>query len=289
MKKLENLVDLHVHTHYSDGDHSPEFIVNLAKKQGLKAVSVTDHDTTKGIKEALEAAGRYGLEVLPGIEISANYNRTSVHILGFFKADENLYERLETIESALKKSQDARTQRTLLSAEKCQAEGFKVTPANLKSAAEKSAYISRSHLALFLYETGQVQSVNEALFLTGKGGVAYVPYLYTPSTKEAISMIVDNGGVAFVSHPNGLLKKINFEDFLKEQIGYGLSGIEVYSSKHTKEQEEGFIALAQKYNILMSGGTDYHGNKLKPQIELGKTVSVPYTFLERIKSQLGCN
>lgn len=284
------LVDLHVHSHVSDGTLSPTELVIHAKESGLSAIALTDHDTIEGLEEAIHAGQHYQLEVVPGIELSAEFRTDNLHILGYCINYKNndFIQKLEPIQN----SRQIRNEQMIL---KLNELGFPITMNDLiitdPSEKDNVSIITRSHFAKALYQKGYVQSLKEAfeLYLTpGKPG--YVKRkISTP--KECIDLIHSTGGIAVLAHPTlyGLSLGKKLEKLIAELVSYGLDGIEAVYSLHTPDQQSYFISLAHKYNLLISGGSDFHGSN-KPRLEIATgygNLKIPYSILQQIKNKAG--
>lgn len=280
-------VDLHVHSNNSDGTLTSTEVVQEAMKQGLRAFALTDHDTVKGIQEAREAVlslketKHYELEFIPGVEISAGYGKSDIHILGLFvdETNEHLKEVLEGVERA-------RDDRNIKMAENLAAAGLPISIEALYEAFP-DAVLTRAHFAEYLYKVGAVKEIKDAFkkYLSTDGPY-YVLRKYM-SPKEAISLIREAGGIAVLAHP--LIYHLP-EHQLKELIvslkNEGLMGLEVMHSTNVNNDESYLRGLASQYSLLPTGGSDFHGN-VKPDIQMGVgrgNLSVPYSYLENLKN-----
>jgi predicted metal-dependent phosphoesterase TrpH len=187
-------IDLHTHSSYSDGSLSPRQLVQLAKKQRLRAIALTDHDTVAGVEEALAAGKEFGVEVVPGVEISAQYPPGTMHILGYYIHASN-----PELLGALKKLQQARAARNPKIIERLQALGLEIT---INEVLDLSAgQVGRPHIARALVNKGYVSSIDEAFSrYLKKGAVAYAEKFRFPPA-EAIGIIRRAGGIAVLAHP----------------------------------------------------------------------------------------
>ncbi|HHX59316.1 MAG TPA: PHP domain-containing protein [Epulopiscium sp.] len=271
------IIDLHVHSNASDGTLSPSEVVIHAKEKGLSAISLTDHDTVKGLDEATEAGALYQVEIIPGIELSADFPNDNLHILGYYINFKD-----PVFQKKLQPIQDGRKIRNATMTENLNKLGFEI------SIEEGSTIITRAHYAKALYEGGYVSSLDEAfkLYLTpGKPG--YVKRI-TPNPKECIDIIHSGGGVAFLAHPTLYgLKAPELTKLIQQLAKDGLDGIEVMHSRHSHQDEVFLRDLATKNNLIISGGSDFHGSN-KPNLEIATgygNLKIPYSILENIKNK----
>ncbi len=270
------MVDLHMHSNFSDGSDSPTQLVEKAKQLGLTAIALTDHDTIDGIPEFLEAGERLGIHTVPGVEISVDTklpNNGHMHMLGLF---------IDPKGKKLKETLDyLRTQRNLRAEKiirKLNELGVNITLEELLEEAGEGS-IGRPHVAKILVRKGVVGSIQEAFDIyLAKGKPAYMDKVKL-GEEDAIQMIHDAGGFAILAHPH-LMNYPTFEE-ARERImqlrEIGLDGFEIYYSTMPEEYTRGLIELAQAEGFVVSGGSDYHGAN-KDNIEMGTglgNLSVP--------------
>ena len=242
-------IDMHTHSTFSDGIFSPGELVDYAVKKGLSGIAITDHDTVDGIEEAIERASIYkGFVIIPGVELSTEYNNEEVHILGYM-----IDYRMEYLLKVLKYLQDTRNNRAIKIIDKLKKMGIQINYEDVMKISGDGV-IGRPHIARSLIKNGYVRTVGDAFTkYLAKGAPAYVPkQKLTPLC--AINIIRKAGGFSVAAHP-GLLKSKNILNYL---IHIGIDGIEVYHSKHTAKQSEGFLKLAQRHNLFITGGSDFH-------------------------------
>lgn len=280
MEKNEKLIDLHTHTVCSDGSMTPAELVRHAFDAGLSAVAVSDHDTADGVHEAVKTGVECGIEVIPAIELSAKSD-TETHILGYF------------IDPDSKKLQDAMTYirevRTVRLGETCDMLnklGIDVTLEEVKAEAS-GGILCRAHIASIMTRKGYSESPREAFRVWLNVGCPAYSESQALTDVEAIELINASGGDAYLAHLN-LTKKNNDEldKFVRYLTDHGLCGIEGYYTDYTSEMENEYRALAAKYGLKISGGTDFHGS-FKPHISIGKGtggLKIPYSVLEGMKN-----
>lgn len=258
------IIDLHTHTTYSDGELTPYELISKAKSIGCTRIAITDHDTVGGIAEGRKAAFESGIEFIPGIEISTQ-EKEEVHILGYGIDEHN--------EQLCKKCQefaDSRAKRAELICEFFARRGIVIPLEEVRRIAG-GEIIGRPHFAAYLEQHGLVSSRKEAFsrYLNSYDFHKEVTR-QKPTPEEAIQLIHESGGKAVLAHP-GLLKKNSMEVdlFIATLKRAGLDGIECIYNKHTPAQIEKFWALAKKYNLKTGCGSDFHGEHVKPGVELG--------------------
>jgi predicted metal-dependent phosphoesterase TrpH len=268
----------------SDGTLTPRQVVELAKEKGLKAIAITDHDNTSGIQEALEAGHELEVEVIPGVEISAAYNFGTLHILGYF-IDYNHGE-LTTKCEWLRGERENRISKIL---NKLKEQGVLISEDDVNSESKGNSP-GKPHVANLIYKKGYTKSYQEAFdkYLV-KGTAAYVPKVKLEPV-DAIGLIVNAGGIAVLAHPHSLdiQHSDRLCDILKSFIEMGLKGIEVYYPQHTAQQTQLYLNMAKKLNLIVTGGTDFHGSN-KPGVELGVIPGmdhIPYDIVTKIKNSL---
>ena len=257
-------IDLHLHTTYSDGSHSPDEIVQFARDAGVTALAITDHDTVEGLPEAIAAGEPAGIEIIPGIELSSRYEGRDTHILGYFFDWQDT-----TLQTRLIEQRANRDQRNPLVVEKLNQLGLDLTYDEVKTKAGVGS-IGRPHIASVLVDKGYVASTKEAFDrYLAEASPAYVERK-SPDSSEVITWIREAGGVPVLAHPHWTKCKgpelIEMCSALKEA---GLMGIEVFYSTHTKRQTSEYLELARKLDLLMTGGSDFHGTA-KPGIYVGR-------------------
>ena len=272
-------IDLHTHSTASDGTLSPRQIVELAKETGLKAISITDHDTVSAFEEAFAAGKELGVEVISGIEISTKY-LGPVHILGY--CFDPASPELKPVLDWVLEDRDRRNEKM---AQLMAADGLPVSYEDMKK--RFGSVIGRPHFGQLLVEFGLAESVSDAFDrYIEKGKKYYMPRSFL-SIESSIELICHAGGIAVLAHPFQYKKD---DEGLRDLIEYckecGLRGMECRYSGYSEEQMAYLEALADEYGLLKTGGSDFHGNN-KPHIELGKGINdelnVPYSFLEMLK------
>ncbi len=274
-------VDLHMHSACSDGTDEPSDLAAKAKEAGVSAIALTDHDAVRGIDEIMKAGEECGLEVIPGVELSTEYGPEEVHVVGLFIDPEN-----EALQAQLQAFRDNRDNRNLKMIDRLREAGFDITAEDVYER-NPGAVIARPHVARYLVETGQapdVQSVFDDYIARGKP--CYVErYKITPV--EAVKLIHDAGGLAILAHP--CLYKMSREELtqmVSEMKEAGLDGIEALYSRNKEGEEEEYCQLAEDFDLLLSGGTDYHGTT-KPDLQIGVgtgNLCIPYSVLEKMKA-----
>src|SRR3989339_501606 len=275
---MENsYVDLHVHTKYSDGAYSPEEAVKYAKSVGLTAISITDHDTTDGLPEAIAEGKKLDIEIIPGVELSValqSISEQEMHILGYFMNWEDSF-----FQQKLKIFQKARLQRANQISEKLKKLGIDVNEKRLSEIVSICVF-GRLHFAKVLVETQVVKNISEAFIkYLGYGKPAYVPKLRL-APDEAIKMILHVGGIPVLAHPH--CNSITYNK-IKSLVNLGLKGIEVWHIKHSTSDTEKLKKMAEKLEVAATGGSDCHGVMLKGMPAIMGTVKVKYEVLEDLK------
>jgi predicted metal-dependent phosphoesterase TrpH len=269
-------IDLHVHSTYSDGVHTPAALVEMAYERDVIGLSIADHDCVDGIQEAVEAARGKGIEVIAGVELSSEYQGKDLHILGygFDPAHEELGE-------MLRRFRETRERRGLKIVENLQEMGVDLDPADVL-AKNLNGSLGRPHIAELLVEHGYVYSHSEAFArYLGEHSPAYVQkHKITPA--QAINYIHSARGLAFIAHPGYYLEE---ESNLHELISFGFDGIETIHPNHSANDVVRLTAIAGKYGLLMSGGTDFHGFSGK-NIPIGE-LDIPKEMWKALRDELG--
>lgn len=256
--------DLHMHTFHSDGYYSPEKLIEKAKNQGIKILSITDHDSVNGFSEATQYAEKFGIEVIPGVEISTDIRDTEVHILGYFVDPNN-----KDLEHYLNFFREERHKRAIRMVNKLNILGLDITIDDVLVFAKDSA-LGRPHIAQALLAKGQVKSFFEAFYkYIGNHAPAYERKVHL-SPQSAFKIISDAGGLSFIAHPGNMP-----EILIKELIDAGVDGIEVIHPSHSPEQVKFYRGIVIEYFLLESGGSDFHGGKREDDENLGKYYTSP--------------
>jgi hypothetical protein len=278
-------IDLHTHSTCSDGLLTPAALLTLAARRGLAAIALTDHDTVAGLPEALAHGTITGVEVLPGIEISSCFDGVSLHILGYgFNHEQPAFL------AFLEKLQLARHNRNQGILERFQALGISITEEELTQVAGDQ--VGRPHFARLLVKKGRAKNTQDAFARYLKRGCpAFVEHV-KPQADEVISRLTEANGLAILAHPAcsdpGLEKIPALVARLKD---YGLAGLEAFYPTHSQKICRLLQALAAKHGLLLSGGTDYHGDahSVTPLGGNSKTIRVPLKLLHDIKQRLTAN
>ena len=275
-------IDLHTHSTCSDGSMTPSELVKHAAANNLSAIALTDHDTVSGVEEAVKQGELSGVEVVPAIEFSV-MSATETHILGYFIDIGN-----PKLISILDEIVEKRIERNVMTAKLLQDLGFEVTVDEAASLAP-GGIIGRAHFARVMMNKGYVSSVKDAFdkYLSS-GKPAYFGNQKLEA-KNAIEAIHAAGGAAYLAHLH--LTKLSDDEldkFVGELVSYGLDGIEGFYTDYDEVMQKKYFALAEKYGLGISGGTDFHAD-MKPHISIGKgtgNMAIPYSVLDGIKRRL---
>ncbi len=271
--------DFHLHSTASDGVHTPTWIMETAAANGVRVAALTDHDSTEGQDEARAAAARVGVRLIPGIELSTDYGKADVHLLGFGIDVES-----RPLQSFLAWQREGRIGRVMKIVEILASNGMPIEVRRVLEIAG-DATVGRPHVARALMEGGHVASVQEAFDLwLGNGKPADVDREKL-DPQDAIRMIHDNGGLVFVAH--AVFIGDEYSEVVGKLAGWGLDGIETYYKHYDDTTIRKHEGLAKRHDLAMSGGSDYHGLGNPDDREIG---DIPFTdaqvdafisFLER--------
>lgn len=270
---MEGKIDLHLHTTFSDGTFSPEDVVLEAKNKGYSIVSICDHDCIGGLDRAIKAGKKYDVRVIPGVEITAEKDELEIHILGYFidYKNKNLKTRLLTV-------RQSREKRVYDMIEKLKEFDINVSSEEVFKLSEKGS-VGRPHLARVLVREGYCDSEEEAFRkYLGDKAPCYVRK-FNLSPEEAIKIILEAKGVPVYAHPLVMGR----DDFIPVFVGAGLRGLEVYHPDHASSASSHYEELAKKYNLLVTGGSDFHG-AVKKDVFIGR-IDIPYILVEKLQRE----
>ncbi len=278
-----DVCDLHVHSVFSDGTDTPKQIVKKAKKLNIKAVALTDHNTILGLREFIEAGKKECVEVITGVEFSADYVDREVHIVALFIKEET-HDEIDEFLSLLTKR---KIESNLKLIEGLKSIGMEIDFESLVNNAP-SGKINRANIGAELVRLGYVKSIDEAFNTVLSKSYGFYVEPKRPTYDETIRFINSIGAFPILAHPLLNFSKKELKPALLVMKRAGLKGIETNYSTFTLTEQEWLSSLANEKGLLKSGGSDYHG-KNKPDIELGKgkgNLKVPHKFLEKIKERL---
>ena len=276
-------VDLHLHTTASDGTLTPKQLIDQISATTLRTVAVTDHDSTNGVAEAVEAANAYPqLTVIPGIELGTASDDSELHLLGYFIDPQN-----KNLQTKLEQFRIERVDAARAMVEKLKEIQRPVSWERVTEMASGS--VGRPHIARAMVEAGHVDTVAEAFdrFL-GDKGIARVPRPKLHPV-QALEMIHTAGGIGSIAHPRTVNK---LKPLVKQLAEAGLVGIEVYAEKYASDRRDSYLDMATRYNLVPSGGTDYHALGAKNETVPGTNGPPPNTvsmLLDRAKQMHGSN
>lgn len=254
--------DLHTHTIFSDGTLSPEELVTLAKNIGLSYLAITDHDTVEGIKYLYEnnLYPDKAIKIIPGVEFSANNPDREIHIVGY---NIDIYN--EALSDMLNEIVEARWSRFSEIVKILQDRKYNIRESDVLQVAGSSKSIGRFHIARALVKNGAFKTVREAFEkMLGKGKPAYAPR-YFPEVEEIVEVIHKSGGLAVLAHP-----KLIGDDSLVEKICTKVDALEVYYPNHQPQDVQRYFFMARKYNLMLVGGSDFHGSASRYVDALGE-------------------
>jgi predicted metal-dependent phosphoesterase TrpH len=270
------VIDLHLHTTASDGLYDPAALVDLAWRAGIRTMSVTDHDTVAGLPEAARAAASSGIAFVPGIEITAVHEGRDVHVLGYFIETET-----PGFDTFLEEQRADRVRRLSAMVGRLAELGKPVNLDEVLVSHPPGQSLGRPLIAKALVKAGHAADTREAFDrFIGDRRPAFIPRR-GPSPAEVIAIIGRAGGLASLAHP-GLLKR---DDLIPGMIDAGLTAIEAFHSEHDAPTTERYLDFAARHRLLVSGGSDYHGEKERRRTAFG-TVGLPHNHFEMLKARV---
>ena len=277
------MIDLHVHSTFSDGSLTPEELVEKAAGYGLSAMALTDHDGMMGIPRFLDACTKHGVRGIPGVEISVDFSGGTMHMLGYFINPEE-----HGIADALNRLRKGREERNLLIIGQINKLGLELSWQEV-SAFAKEDVVGRPHFAQAMIARGYVKNKQEAFDkYLAKGKLAYVDRIRFTEA-ESIAMIRDAGGVPVLAHPYTLgLGRRRLRTLLQELVAKGLQGIEAYYSEHSIDQQRFCLSVARELGLAVAGGSDFHG-AMNPNIKLGigfGSLAIPDELVDLLQARV---
>ncbi len=258
------MIDLHTHSNCSDGQYSPTELIQLAKRRGIAVIALTDHDTVSGISDAKKQAESADIRFISGIEISAASEVGSMHILGY-----NINHNFKPLKEVCEWYAEQRFERAKKILDVLGYYGVELHISDVERYSKNKLFV-RPHFALAMVDAGYVSSVAEA----------FEKYLDTYDIKsikrkklsadESFQLICEAGGIPVIAHPSKLkIDNEELDNFISHHKKSGLMGMECHYSTHSAKQTMEYIQIAEKHSIYVTGGSDFHGEKVKPHIELG--------------------
>jgi len=262
---MQQNFDLHTHSNASDGSYAPADLVKLAAECGVTTLALTDHDTVSGIAEAQAAGKKYGVTLIPGVEISIDFTPGTMHICGYYLDIDNT-----ELRAGLNFVQVARRNRNPRIIEKLNVLGVAITLDEVKAVAGPDQ-LGRPHFAQVLVQKGYARDTQAAFSkYLAKGAPAYMDKQRL-SLDRAVAMIQAAGGVAVLAHPIQL--KLNSWQEYREKItelkNAGITGVEAFNSYQSEEENQQFYTIATELEMLITAGSDFHG-AIKPKVKLGQ-------------------
>ena len=282
MLNNEKYCDLHLHSYYSDGTCSPEYLVGKAVELGLSTIALNDHNTVKGLPEFLSCAKNLGVDAIAGIEFSVNYRGKELHLLAFGIKEEYFAE----IEAMMNEYLKIREQTNREMVEALREGGYLI---DYDEILRKSGtgYINRAHIGRELTEKGYTASVREAFdTLLSKNSPYFRPRKF-PDVFDMIEYIGKIGAVSILAHPFLQFDEVGLREFLAEAKKHGLCGMETVYTEYSEEQTALAKIITKEFELLESGGSDFHGST-KPDVAFGVgfgNLKVPASFAEKIKER----
>lgn len=272
------MIDLHSHTNQSDGTCSPAELIEEAKRAGVNVLGITDHDTFRGFDEAAPLARDAGIDLICGIELSTKLHGQSVHLLGYFLGNNGL----AGFRTWILELQASRRERNVRLAARLRELGFDITVEEAE--ARGHGMTGRPHFAQIMVEKGYVSGIREAfdeyLDESAKGYV----HRFEPQFAEGVARIREAGGIASLAHP--VRVRGDVPGLLPELCAAGMNAIEAYHSDHERADTECYLALARRYDLLVTGGSDFHGD-VKPDVRLGTgyagNLKIPGDLIDQLK------
>ncbi len=267
--------DLHLHTLHSDGAYSPRQLLTKVSTAGISVISITDHDSIGALDEARAIGDELGVEIVPGVELSASYDSTEIHILGYF---------FDVTHPTLREALSIFREKRLKRAERIIDKLNKLNiPLSMQSVLDEAAgdSVGRPHIANAMVSQGHAESYHQAFRqYLGDGKPAY-ERKEGFSPEETIELIAEAGGLSFVAHPGDFLD----ESTLKRLIDAGLDGIEVTHPSHSPERTQYYRSIVNQYYLLESGGSDFHGGLKNDERALG-AFTVPVSVVDTMRHRL---
>lgn len=253
--------DFHIHSKYSDGEYDVETIINKLNENNITNFAITDHDNVESVDYLRER----NLNNISGVEMSSRYNNLNMHILGYYIDGD-----LDELKKLCNRVSELRKARLYEHVSKLEKEyNLQFDELDLMNLTKKYSTLGRPHIGKLLIKYGYVSSMEEAFkkYLFN----VHSSIFYRMDAKLVIDAIHKAGGIAILAHPKKIEDKYNIdiEDFLPDLVEIGIDGIEIYNSLHYNEDSKRYKEIATKYNLLISGGSDYHGPNIKPNVKLG--------------------
>jgi 3',5'-nucleoside bisphosphate phosphatase len=274
-------VNLHIHTNASDGLFPPSKVVELAKQNNLKAIAITDHDTIRGLPSAVDAGKKYDVEVIRGVELSLEVgDKATCHLLGYFIPDSQ-----GLLEDTLIKISKSREMRNRSIVDKLIEQGIKLDYEQIKHKySPENSNMGRMHIAQALVDNKYVKTYQQAFDKYLKKGKCCYQERFRLTPEKAVELIHQSGGLAVLAHPGeGYPGEKKLKEIFYLLLNAGLDGIEVYYPRHTYIQTLKYSKMADEYNLLKTGGTDFHGFTGRDQWNL--TPPLDYQVVERMKKR----
>jgi predicted metal-dependent phosphoesterase TrpH len=272
------MIDLHMHTVFSDGASEPEALVKAGAAYGLTAMAITDHDNTECQERALKAAEEAGIELIPGIEINTHWDGREIHILGYFIDMES-----ELLQDVIARHKQARIAQVRKMVERINvASRMNLKFEDILARAHSDGCLGRPHVAQAIVEKRGAASISDAFGKYLNPAAATYIRRETVTPHEAVEAIHESGGLAVIAHPGEM---VGIEALAEDLMNYGLAGLEAYHRSHSPAIIELHCTLAEKLGLMVTGGTDFHGQTEFYPNALARLHMPPY-ILQKMKERL---